>query len=136
MEQNKSPKYLPSSVEKKKVILFYFFLWLLWSMQVKEMSVYEFFHFRQAMWWRMSFVVLVMTTFVLMVIPVIKILAFLLVIGALSVNVYYVYKAMEGDYHQKIENAFLPVFVWIGSRMMWVFDIKIKVSSMDTESDE
>jgi len=135
MEQNKSPKYLPSSVEKKKVVLFYLFLWLLWSMQTKEMSIYEFFHFRQAMWWWMWFIILVMTTFVLMIIPVIKILAFLLVIAALSINVYYVYKAMNGEYHRKIESAFLPVFVGIGSWMIWVFDIKIKVRGIDGEDD-
>lgn len=133
MEQSKSPKYLPSSVEKKKVVLFYLFLWLLWSMQAKEMSVYEFFHFRQAIWWWMWFIILVMATFILMIIPVVKILVFLLVISALFVNVYYVYKALDGEYYHKIEDAFLPVFVGIGSWMMWVFDIKIKVREIDED---
>ena len=42
-------QYVPSSVERKKAVLMYFFVGIVAALSKERVSLYEFFHLKQAM---------------------------------------------------------------------------------------
>ena len=49
--------YIPSSVERKKAVLMYFFVGLVITFSQKRIKLYELFHLKQALGWWMTFFV-------------------------------------------------------------------------------
>lgn len=78
-------RYVPSSIERKKALLMYFFVGIVAALSQDEVSVYEMFHLKQAMGrWMSFFIVLVlgvMFIFIpyLWILPVFVFLCFLIV---------------------------------------------------------
>lgn len=71
-------EYVPSSVERKKSVLMYFFVGIVAALTKEKVSVYEYFHLRQALgWWSLFFIFMVIGI-VLMFIPYLWIIPLML----------------------------------------------------------
>ena len=109
--------YVPSELERKKVVMYYFLLGIIIALSKTEITKYEYFHLRQAMGrWTVFFLVLVVSI-VLFFIPYFRIIPFLMLVVLFGIWIFYVKQAWEGKYVLTIngdEKVFLPFFQGIG----------------------
>jgi hypothetical protein len=77
--------YVPSSVERKKAVLMYFFVGIVAALAKNRLSIYEMFHLKQSIgWWMVFFMAMVMGIFFVFIpwfwiIPVLFFLMFLVI---------------------------------------------------------
>lgn len=107
-----SHAYVPSALEKKKIILSYMLLGLLAYMEKKEFSPYESYHIKVAAGWRIVFLLLggvVLLPFIL--IPGFRILGLLLYVGLFVLWCLGVYQAWSNVY-KPVEERHLLSFLY------------------------
>jgi len=122
--------YVPSESERKKVVICYFLLGILIFLSKKTITKYEFFHLKQSIgrWtiFFLFFIVSVMLTFI----PFIRILPVLWFIGLFLLWILFVKQAWEWKYVIEFnwkEKILAPFFVWVGSWILELFDVKFNV---------
>lgn len=125
---NQSPLYTPSSAEKKRSVLMYLLLGIIVSLQKSELSVFEYFHLRQALGWWLIFVAYLVPFVLVLILPIFGLIVWLLMIALLSVWWLFIKQARDGKYAQTVEMSMLPIFVWLGSRILTIFDITFVVT--------
>jgi hypothetical protein len=91
--------YAPSSLEKKRAILMYLFFGIIVFVGKKEMSIFEYFHLRQALWWSVLFVLFLILGLVLFFLPVIKYLWLLIILIIVIVWILFVLDAWKWKYN-------------------------------------
>jgi hypothetical protein len=107
-------QYVPSSVERKKAVLMYFFVGIVAALSKKRLSIYELFHLKQSLgWWMIFFVMLIMLVpfrFIprFWIVPVVFFLCYLVV------RIIFTKQAREGNYMIDEDKIFLPLFAGIG----------------------
>ena len=70
--------YVPSETERKRVLVYYFLVGILFALSNNSLSKYEYFHLKQAIgWWIVFFLVFVSSLF-LWFIPFLDLIPFLL----------------------------------------------------------
>lgn len=69
--------YLPSSSERKRAITAYLLIGVLFFLGKDELSVYEYYHFKQAIGWYTTTMFLLLLLLFISIIPLIRILAFI-----------------------------------------------------------
>jgi len=122
--------YVPSESERKKVLVCYFLLWIVMFLNKKEITQYEIFHLRQSIWWWTVFFLFFIISMVFIFIPFIRIIPILLFIAIFVLWIIFVKQAWEWKYVVEInwENKILaPFFVWIGTWVLELFDVKFKI---------
>ncbi len=123
-----STLYVPSSLEKKRAILMYLFFGIVVFVNKKEMSVFEYFHLRQALWWSVLFALFVLFSIVLMFLPFIKYIWLLFMLCMICIWVLFVVNSRNGKYDILWwEKSPLALFKWIGGWIIGLFEINIKV---------
>jgi len=125
--------YIPSESERKKVIIYYFLVWVIIALSKKNITKYEFFHLWQAIWWWAVFFLVFVFSIMFFFIPFFGFIPFLLFMFLLIIWWFFVKQAWEGKYVVEInwdDKIFLPFFVWIGGWMLNVFDIKFEFDNM------
>jgi hypothetical protein len=128
-QPNSSPVlYAPSSAEKKKAVLMYLFLGIMVSLQTPEMSVFEYFHLRQALGWWLVFVCYLVPCLLLLMIPWIGVVAWFFMIVLLIMGGLFAKQAWDGKYKETVDETLLPIFVWLGSWVLNIFDIRVSIS--------
>ena len=90
--------YMPSSSERKRAIVAYLLIGLFFFSGKEELSVYEYFHYKQAMGWYCTTMILFLAWIILIWIPVLKRLPFLFVLANLVIMVIFIFKAWKGEY--------------------------------------
>ncbi len=121
--------YMPSSSERKRAIVAYLLIGLFFFSGKEELSVYEYFHYKQAMGWYCTTMILFLAWIILIWIPVLKWLPFLFVLANLVIMVIFIYKAWKGEYsanllqNEKWKTLYADVWGWL----LWLFDIKKRV---------
>lgn len=120
--------YVPSSLEKKRVVLMYLFFGIIIFVTKREMSVFEYFHLRQSLWWSVLFVLFVMLSIVFLFLPILKYLWFLLLLAFVTIWILFVLDSWKWKY-QIIwwEKSPLSLFRWIGEWILNLFEINIKI---------
>lgn len=103
--------YAPSSAEKKKGVLMYLFLGIMVSLQTPQMSVFEYFHLRQALGWWLVFVVYLIPCILLLILPWIGVVAWFFMILLLVMGGVFAKQAWEGKYRETVDETMLPIFV-------------------------
>lgn len=124
--------YLPSSSERKRAITAYLLVGVLFFSGKEDLSVYEYYHFKQAIG-RYSATMFVLLLFLFIsIIPFVRILAF--IPGILTfLNLiwigFLVYFAWRGAYVSDMMQApwRKKIYADIGGRMLNLFDIKKNV---------
>ena len=120
--------YAPSSAEKKKALLMYLFLGIMVSLQTPEMSVFEYFHLRQAFGWWLVFVCYLVPCILLLIIPWIGVVARFFMIVLLVMGGLFAKQAWDGKYKATVDETVLPIFVGLGSWILNIFDIRVSIT--------
>ena len=121
--------YVPSESERKKVVLYYFLVGIIIALTKTNITKYEFFHLRQAMWWWAVFFLVFIISMIFIFIPFLRVIPILFFIFAFVVWIIFVKQAWEWKYVVDInwkEKILLPFFVGIWGWMLDVFDIKFE----------
>jgi len=121
--------YVPSESERKKVVLYYFLVGIIIALTKKDITKYEFFHLRQAMWWWAVFFLVFIISMVFIFIPFIRLFPILFFIFMFVIWIVFVKQAWEWKYVVEInkdEKILFPFFVGIWGWMLDVFDIKFE----------
>ena len=92
MEEN---IYLPSSSERKRAITAYLLVGLFFFSGKEELTVFEYYHYKQAIGWYCVLMFSLLLWLIVFWIPVIRWIPFLLVLANLVVAVIFVMKAWK-----------------------------------------
>lgn len=117
--------YIPSSVERKKSILMYFFVGIVAALTKEKISVYEYFHLRQSLGrWSLFFVFMVIGI-VLMFIPYLWIIPLIIFLSFFVVWCIFTLQARKWEYVLGKDTIFLPFFVGMGGWIVAIFEIEV-----------
>lgn len=113
-------KYVPTSIERKKSVLMYFFVWILVSLASKKLWKYEIYHLKQSCWWWAVFFIVIVITAFLFFIPFVRILPIFIYIMMLAVWIMFIKQAWEWHYLWNNEKVLFPLFIWF---WWWILDM-------------
>ena len=102
--------YVPSSIERKKAVLMYFFVGIVAALSKEKISIYEFFHLKQSIGRRMIFFISMIIGIIFIFIPWLWIIPVVLFIIFLVIWVIFVKQAWEGKYVIHEDAIFMPFF--------------------------
>lgn len=117
--------YVPSSVERKKAVLMYFFVWIVLSLSKQKASVYEFFHLKQALWRWMVFFFTMMVSLIMVFIPYMRVLPILVFLWFMVVWFLFVKQAYEWRYVIDDDKVVLPFYAWLWGWAVSIFELDI-----------
>lgn len=106
-----SALYAPSSAEKKKCVLMYLFIGIMVSLQKSEMSVFEYFHLRQALGWWLVFAVYLIPCILLVLLPWIGVVAWFFMVILLIIGAVFTKQSWDGKYKETVDRTLFPIFV-------------------------
>lgn len=113
--------YVPSSTERKKALIMYFFVWIMVWLINKWISKFEWFHLKQSLWWWMVFFLCFAVSLFLFFIPFLWILSTILFLFIISIWIYFVNMAYNWKYTTwDTSKIMFPFFYWI---WWWILDI-------------
>lgn len=120
--------YVPSETERKRVIIHYFLVGILMRLEAKNITRYEFFHLRQAIWrWTIFFLIFIASV-LFFFIPYLKFFPAVLFFWMFVVWIVFSKQAWEWKYSIEInwkhEVVLFPFFVWIWNWILETFDKK------------
>lgn len=114
-------EYIPTEVERKRAVMMYFLIGILLSIiSNKKMTLYERFHFKQALWWWMIFFTFLIIFTFFFFIPYIRLIPILFFFILLAVWIYFVYQAWNWYYVNDEKKIVMPFFYWL---WWWVYSI-------------
>lgn len=120
---DQQPNYLASSVEKKRAVVMYLLIGIIWWLGKTQQSEYESFHLKQAMGRRIIFVLCLLLSALLLFIPLIKYLPLLMIFLMIILLILCIKQASDGKYGRKKESG-LAIFAGIGEWLLGLFEIK------------
>ena len=126
-------QYIPSSVERKKVVLMYFFVGIVVALSQERLSIYEMFHLKQALGRWMVFFIMMMIGIIFIFIPWFWIVPVIFFLCFLVIRIIFTKQAREGAYMIDEDKIFLPLFAGIGGWVVTIFDLD--VTNPDDEDD-
>lgn len=120
-----SDSYVPSSVERKKAVLMYFFVWIVAALSKEEISIYEFFHLKQAIWRWMIFFVSMIVSIIFVFIPYLWVLPILVFIVFLVIWIIFVKQAYDWEYVVTDDKILLPLYASLWWWVINIFELKV-----------
>jgi len=118
--------YVPSSTEKKRAVTMYLLIGIIMvAFNNQKKSDFEYFHLKQALGWWAVFVLLIIITSILMLLPIIKYLPVFIVIFMVTIVWVFIKQSWDGKYSIQEENK-LSLFHALGGWIMVLFDIQYK----------
>ena len=134
-EQNNTLSYMPSSSEKKRAVMMYLFFGIMVYLSKKDVTVFEYYHLKQASWRWILFLLVLVLDIVLLFIPVLKILWLLPLIALVAIWAIAVKQARDWKYSDWTKTSFMDFFAWIWNRFIELFELNVhEVNPMDTDS--
>ena len=126
MEEN---IYLPSSSERKRAIVAYLLVGLFFFSGKEELTVFEYYHYKQAIGWYCVLMFSLLLWLIVFWIPVIRWIPFLLVLANLVVAVIFVMIAWKWDYSANVleKQKWKMIYADIGGWLLGLFEIKKRV---------
>ena len=122
--------YIPSESERKKVVVYYFLVWVLLSLNKSEITKYELFHLRQAIWWWTVFFLVFIFSMMWIFIPFLGFIPILLFIAMFWIWVVFVKQAWEWKYVVELngdQKILFPFFVGIWRWILDLFETKFEI---------
>lgn len=120
--------YVPSSSEKKKCVLMYILFWILIMINRKEVTEFEYFHLKQSMGWWVIFLMVFISSVVLIFVPYIKLLWILPLFVMVCFWLYFIYQVWSWKYIVVWKSNPLWLFWWVWWWTLWLFESEMKVS--------
>lgn len=124
-------QYVPSSVERKKAVLMYFFVWIVAALSKKSLTIYEMFHLKQSIGRWMIFFMSMIWWILFVFIPYLWILPVLFFLFFVVIWVVFTKQAREWAYVIDEDKILMPFFAGIWGWVVSIFDL-----DMDEEIDE
>lgn len=116
-----SSAYIASSIERKRSLMMYYLFGIIMSLDKKDLSDFESFHIRQALWWWMISIVWIFLSIILSFIPyswsVVVPLWLVLLVFFWMFNM----QSLNGQY-KNTEQAKWNLFYGLWSWLMLIFD--------------
>ncbi len=103
-------QYVPSSVERKKAVLMYFFVGIVAALVKERLTVYEMFHLKQSIGRWMIFFVAMMIGIVFVFIPWFWVVPMLFFLMFLVIRIVFAKQAWEGQYMIDEDKVLMPLF--------------------------
>ncbi len=129
-EELRKEEYVPSETERKRVVIYYLLVGILFALSNKVLSKYEYFHLKQAIgWWIVFFVVFVISLLVIWL-PLIRYIPLLFQLILMGIWVFFVMQAWQGKYTLNInwkETIPLPIFAALWDWLLSLFDKKFEI---------
>lgn len=130
-EEETAPVYVPSSSEKKRAVLMYLLIGIMVYLSRKDVNKFEYYHLKQATGRRILFLFACVICVVLLIIPVIKILAWLLIVVFVVAWGIWIKQARDGFYVYWSKTNFMSLFSGVGNRFLELFEINMKQIDFD-----
>lgn len=126
-------KYIPTSIERRKAILTYLFVWVVLILSKRKTTVYEKFHLCQSLWRRVVFFIMIIGSIFLLLFPYLNIIPIVLIVTMMIVWSIFARQAWNWEYvDQKIwENVFMPFFYWLWTWIVEIFELEIEDNNQD-----
>lgn len=124
--------YVPSSIQKKRAIMMYFLLGIVMVINEKKTNEFEYFHLKQAIGWRIGFLILLLVSVLLLPIPYIKWLGILLLFFWAISLVFFIKQARDGSYKKDINRYRGAIFPSLGNWVVSLFDLSFE--EQDTQN--
>lgn len=130
--QDNTLKYMPSSSEKKRAVMMYLFFGIMVYLSKKDVTVFEYYHLKQASGRWILFLLVLVLDIVLLFIPVLKILWLLPIIALVAVWALAVKQARDWKYSDWTKPSFMDFFAWVWNRFIELFELNVhEVDPMD-----
>ena len=117
--------YVPSSIERKKALLMYFFVGIVAALAKKEISIYEFFHLKQALGRRMLFFIFLMWSVIFIFIPWMFVIPVFIFLCFMIVWFIFVKQSREGKYVVNDDKILMPIFAWLWWWVVSIFELDV-----------
>ena len=128
VSSEQTPGYVPSALERKKVLLMYLFLWIMVTLIKGKVTIYELFHVKQAVGRWMLLVVILLWSLVVVFLPIIKVMAIVPLFAMFGVRVYCIKTAWDGYYNHTGAKTMFSFLEWFGWRALDVFEFTFDVT--------
>lgn len=124
-------KYIPTSVERRKAILTYLFVWVILILSKKKTTIYEKFHLCQSLWRRVVFFIMIIGSIFLLLFPYIRIIPIILIVIMMIIWTLFTRQAWNWEYidQARWENIFLPFFNWLWTWIVEIFELELEDSN-------
>jgi phosphatidylserine synthase len=119
-------EYVPSSVERKKAVLMYFFVGIVVALSQEKISPYEFFHLKQALGRWMVFFITMMICIIFIFIPYLWVIPVILFLIFLVIWILFTKQAWEGKFVVGNDKVMLPVFSGLGEWVSSIFELDVE----------
>lgn len=119
-------QYVPSSVERKKALLMYFFVGIVVALSKERVSAYEFFHLKQALGWWTVFFVCMVVGIIFVFIPYLWVVPVILFLCFMVIRVLFLKQAWEGVFTIHEDKVLMPFFAGIGGRIVAIFELEVE----------
>lgn len=116
--------YVPSSIEKKRALIMYFMFGIMIVIADKKTNDFEYFHLKQAIWWWISFMVFLLVSLLILMLPLIKFMGLLFFVVWMALFVIMAKQAWDGKYHPDLKWYSLAIFPSLGNWLLSLFEIK------------
>jgi len=120
--------YVPSSIQKKRALMMYFLMGIILVLSEKKTNEFEYFHLKQAMWWWVGFLALLLVAVVLLFIPYIMILGVIGIVAWISLLGVFVKQARDGTYIKDLNTYRGAIFPSLGNRVVSLFELSFDES--------
>jgi len=117
--------YVPSSVERKKALIMYFFVGIIASLSKDEISVYEMFHLKQALGRWMLFFIFLIGSVIFIFIPWFWVIPVFVFIVFLIIWVIFAKQAREWRYVINENKILMPLFAGLWWWVITVFELDV-----------
>jgi len=115
--------YVPSSIEKKKAVMMYMLFGIIITLSSKKVNVFEYFHLKQSMWRWLCFIVVLVASVGLMLVPGIKYLGLIALFFMVIFFIILVKQAWGGKYRAELKWYTWWFFPALGGWVVNIFDI-------------
>jgi len=120
--------YVPSSIERKRSLLMYFFVWIIFSLTSVSVSIYEMYHLRQSVgWWVLLFLTLI-CSLPFLFLPYLRTIPVILFCLYLLFWLIFAKQAREWRYCVLEDTVLFPVFHWLWWRVLSIFETKFEIT--------
>ena len=137
-KQETLQEYIPSSIEKKRAVVMYMFFWIMVAISMENMSDFEYWHLKQAVWRWILFILVLILGSILLFLPIINLLFFLIIFVFVIVWWLFIYYSWNGKPAFEITKWPIYLFAGVWEWCLDLFDLKLgkKKLSQDSEEDD
>lgn len=131
VQEKITPVYAPSSIEKKRAVMMYMLFWVIIAVSNKKVNSFEYFHLKQAIWWWLCFILILIASIALTLIPWIKYIGLIALLAMVIIFIIIIRQARNGKYYVEMKTyGVLGVFPSLGTWLVNLFELTLQDSDI------